>query len=442
MAQNKDGDIKHAKVPKSRLSRMFKLGGLAGKIAGDVALSGAKQFAQGNTPKLTDLILTPANIGRIGKQLANMRGAAMKIGQLMSMDAGDLLPAELTALLEHLRSNAQAMPLTQLKQVLEQEWGTNWQDHFIVFSFSPFAAASIGQVHLATSSQGKLLAIKIQYPGISQSIDSDIDNVATLLNVSGMLPKQLDLKPLLEQAKKQLHDEANYVLEADYIRQYAKLIAPLDDFILPDVNHTLSTQRILVMSHIEADPIESVANLSQERRNQVAKALITLLLKEVFEFGLVQTDPNFANYMFQPNTNKIVLLDFGATRHFPNDIARQYLALIKGCLAQDTKAIITAGENIGLISASVPDSHKQLIANICIQASEPLQKNEAFDFANSDLVQRMHSAGMELTSAREFWQAPPADVIFVHRKVGGLYLLASKLKAQVNVHALIAPYLR
>jgi predicted unusual protein kinase regulating ubiquinone biosynthesis (AarF/ABC1/UbiB family) len=440
MAKNED--IKQAKVPKGRLSRMFKLGGLASKIAGDVALSGARQFVQGNSPKLTDLILTPANIGRIGKQLANMRGAAMKIGQLMSMDAGDLLPAELTALLEHLRSNAQAMPLKQLQQVLEQEWGTNWHDKFIVFSFSPFAAASIGQVHLATSSAGQMLAIKIQYPGIGQSIDSDIDNVATLLNISGLLPKQLEIKPLLEQAKKQLHDEANYILEADYIEKYTQLIAPFSEFIVPSVNLDLSTKRILAMSHVQADPIESVINFPQEIRNQVATSLITLLLKEVFEFGLVQTDPNFANYMYQPESNKIVLLDFGATRHFPSSIAEQYLQLIKGCLASDNNQIISSAEHIGLIGEDVPQSHKMLIAKVCMEASEPLQRDQEFDFASSDLVLRMHNAGMELSSAREFWRAPPADVIFVHRKVGGLYLLASKLKAKVNVHALIKPFLK
>jgi predicted unusual protein kinase regulating ubiquinone biosynthesis (AarF/ABC1/UbiB family) len=437
----KNDEIKQAKVPKGRISRMFKLGGLASKIAGDVALSGAKQIVQGNSPKLTDLILTPTNIGRIGKQLANMRGAAMKIGQLMSMDAGDLLPAELTALLEHLRSNAQAMPLKQLKQVLEQEWGADWQDKFIVFSFSPFAAASIGQVHLATSVEGQMLAIKIQYPGIGQSIDSDIDNVATLLNISGLLPKQLEITPLLEQAKKQLHDEANYILEAGYIQKYSQLVATSPEFVVPSVNLDLTTQRILAMSHIKADPIESVVNLPESIRNQVVKSLITLLLKEVFEFGLVQTDPNFANYMYQPDNNKIVLLDFGATRHFPSSIADQYLQLIKGSLATDKNMIISAAEQIGLISKDVPQSHKMLIAEICIEASEPLQKDQAYDFANSDLVLRMHSAGMELSSAREFWQAPPADVIFVHRKVGGLYLLASRLKAKVNVHALIKPYL-
>lgn len=437
----KNDDIKQAKVPKSRLSRMFKLGGLASKIAGDVAFSGAKQIVQGNSPKLSDLILTPSNIGRIGKQLANMRGAAMKMGQLMSMDAGDLLPAELTALLEHLRSNAQAMPLKQLKHVLEQEWGVDWQDRFIVFSFSPFAAASIGQVHLATSTEGQMLAIKIQYPGIGQSINSDIDNVATLLNVSGLLPKQLEIKPLLEQAKQQLHDEANYILEADYIEKYTQLVKSYPEFIVPSVDHDLSTQRILVMSYVKAEPIESVANLPEATRNQVAKSLITLLLKEVFEFGLVQTDPNFANYMYQPENNKIVLLDFGATRHFPSSIAKQYLQLIKGCLAADKDRIICAAEQIGLISKDVPQSHKMLIAEICIEASEPLQKNQEFDFANSDLVLRMQNAGIELSSAREFWQAPPADVIFVHRKVGGLYLLASKLKSKVNVHALIKPYL-
>ena len=140
---------------------------------------GSRQLAQGKRPKANDLLLTPANARRVADQLANLRGAAMKVGQLVSMDAGDVLPPEFTEVLSRLRSDAQAMPAKQVVSVLEDNWGSDWEEKIYHFSYKPLASASIGQVHEAISQKGKRLAIKLQYPGVRKSIDSDVDNVAT-----------------------------------------------------------------------------------------------------------------------------------------------------------------------------------------------------------------------------------------------------------------------
>ncbi len=437
----KEKELSQSKVPKGRVSRLFKLGSMATKIAGDAALSGAKQFASGQRPKLTDLLLTPANINRIGTQLANMRGAAMKIGQLISMDAGDFLPEELTRLLEHLRSDAQAMPIKQLTKLLEQEWGADWQDKFIIFSLAPFAAASIGQVHKATTNEGQLLAVKIQYPGVKQSIDSDIDNVAALLNLSGLLPRHLDIQPLLQDAKKQLQDEADYRLESSYLLRYRELLENDAQFVLPEVHDSLTTDNILAMSFVEGEPIENLQTEVQAVRDKIIEQMIQLLLREVFEFGLIQTDPNFANYQYQPKTGKIVLFDFGATREFPKKIADAYLKAIKGCIAKDKNQVISALQQIGLLGPDVPGGHSDLIFRICMDASDPIQKDEVYDFGKSDIGSRMQEAGFALNDAKQFWHAPPADAVYLHRKVGGLFLLACRLKAKVNVQSILSKYL-
>jgi len=132
----------------------------------------------------------------------------MKVGQLLSLDAGDLMPPELGAILARLRSDAHPMLMSQLVAVLNCQWGTGWDRHFERFSFTPMAAASIGQVHAARTRDGRNLAIKVQYPGVRQSIGSDVDNVATLLRISGLLPNNLDIEPLLQEAKLQLQAEA------------------------------------------------------------------------------------------------------------------------------------------------------------------------------------------------------------------------------------------
>jgi len=157
---------------------------------------GARRMARGERPQLSDLVLTPANAMRVTEQLSRLRGAAMKLGQMLSLDAGDMLPAELTAILARLRDSAHHMPPAQLQKVLAAQWGADWRRRFVHFDPRPLAAASIGQVHRARLPDGRELAIKVQYPGVAESIDADVDNVATLLRLSNLLPASLDIAPL------------------------------------------------------------------------------------------------------------------------------------------------------------------------------------------------------------------------------------------------------
>ena len=202
-------DVRQRAVPSGRASRMGHFGRLAAGVAGGMLAEGARRIADGERPRMRDMLLTPGNIGKVADRLSHLRGAAMKLGQMISMDAGDFLPAELTQVLARLRDNAHHMPPQQLQQVLAAQWGKDWRTRFRRFEPRPIAAASIGQVHRATTHDGRDLAIKVQYPGVRESIDADIDNVATLLRVSGLLPRELDIAPLLGEAKRQLADETD-----------------------------------------------------------------------------------------------------------------------------------------------------------------------------------------------------------------------------------------
>ncbi|MEZ5447895.1 MAG: AarF/ABC1/UbiB kinase family protein [Thiolinea sp.] len=335
-------DDEQARIPSSRLARLSRLGVLAGGVAGGMLAEGARQLAAGKRPKANELLLTPANVRRVTEQLAQLRGAAMKVGQLLSMDAGEMLPAELSAILARLRSEAKPMPLSQLAAILEENWGKGWEQRFRQFSFKPLAAASIGQVHDAHTRDGRHLALKIQYPGIRASIDSDVDNVATLLRVSGLLPKHLDMRPLLEEAKQQLQAEADYRQEAAWMQRYAELLAGAEDFSLPAVHEDFSTTAILAMDFMHGVPVESLAGAAQPERDRVVSLLLALLFREIFEFRLVQTDPNFANYQYDSAQQRLILFDFGATRAYPQSIVDGYRQLMLGAL-QDDRAQMDAG---------------------------------------------------------------------------------------------------
>ena len=146
-------------------------------IAGNVFYSASKKIISGERPQLKNLILTQSNAIRFSRQLLRMRGAALKIGQLISLESGDFLHPELSAILSDLRNNAQSMPIEQVKEVLVSSWGKNYLKHFETFEEIPMAAASIGQVHKCKLKDGRVLAVKIQYPGIKESIDSDMDSL-------------------------------------------------------------------------------------------------------------------------------------------------------------------------------------------------------------------------------------------------------------------------
>lgn len=424
-------------VPSGRLARLARLGSMATGVAGSMLMEGARQLAQGKRPKLSDLLLTPANALRVTHQLAQMRGAAMKVGQLISMDAGDLLPPEMAAVLARLRSDAHAMPQRQVQAVLTANWGAKWQQSFEPFSFTPIAAASIGQVHRAKTKDGRDLAIKIQYPGVRKSINSDVNNVASLLRMSGLLPKTLDIAPLLLEAKRQLREEANYQAEGTHLQRFAELLANAPEFVVPVLHADLTTKNVLAMSFVGGVPVESMTNAPQAERDRIVSLLVSLLFRELFEFGLMQTDPNFANYRYDPESKQLILLDFGATRSFAPALGQAYRQLMAAAMAGDHPAMTQAGLAIGYFDAHTQPKHQTAVLAMFEMALEPLRFEGAFDFGTTDLLQRLRDAGMALGLDRDFWHIPPIDTLFLHRKLGGLYLLAARLKARVNVRQLL-----
>ena len=430
------GSARSAPVPAGRWSRLARLGSLATGVAGGMVAEGARQFAQGKRPRIGDLLLTPANARRVAEQLAQLRGAAMKVGQLLSMDAGDLLPPEVADILARLRADARPMPMGQVVEVLDANWGEGWDRHFRHFSFTPVAAASIGQVHLGQTRDGQRLAVKIQYPGVRQSIDSDVDNVATLLRISGLLPQGMDLEPLLDEAKRQLHAEADYVREGAWLRRYGALLAGEHDFALPRLHEALTTANVLAMSCVGGEPIESLAHAPQAERDRVVGLLFTLLFREIFEFQLIQTDPNFANYRYDHASRQLILLDFGATRAYPTAMIAAYRRLMAAAIVGDRPGLGAAASAIGYFSQQIHARQRDAVLDLFTLVGEPLRHAGDYDFGRSDLAARLRDAGLALRAHKEAWHTPPADAIFLHRKLGGLYLLAARLKARVNLHAL------
>lgn len=438
----KDHDGKRgAAVPRGRLSRLMGLGGTVANVAGSMAVKGAQELAAGNRPKAQELLLTPSNAMKLTKRLSKMRGAAMKIGQMISMDSGDLLPREFADVLARLRAEARHMPYSQLESVLFEAWGEDWPERFAHFNHFPIAAASIGQVHRAILKEeagDAVVAIKIQYPGVRESIDSDIKNVASLVKMSGLLPKNLDIDPLIEEARLQLHQEADYIREAELMVRYGELLADDPGFWVPDYFPDHSTDKLLTMSYVPGDPIETLADHpSQGLRNDVAARMMGLLHRELYEFGLMQTDPNFANYQYYPDDDQIVLLDFGAAREISPEITKGYRNILSAIVANDTPGTFDALTQMGFMPPDMPTEFKDILLEIITLSIAPLATDAVFDFGDGDLTERIKDLAMPLANKKELWYAPPPETVFIQRKIAGMYLLATRLKAKVNMHRIV-----
>lgn len=434
---------RNSRVPAGRLERLARFGFMAGEFAVGGLLEGTRRLFGGEAADAASALLNPESAKRLARRLARMRGAAMKLGQLLSLESADILPAEFAEALAVLRSAADTMPASQVRRVLGREYGRGWEERFRSFDFDPIASASIGQVHGAVAADGRRLAVKVQYPGVARSIDSDIDNVASLLRMSRLLPGDLDLRGILEEAKRQLRQEADYGIEAGNLRRYAALLAGEDALHVPRAHDDLSTRRVLAMDRVEGDPIETLGapGASQARRDAIGHALERLVFRELFEFRFMQTDPNFGNYLIEPGSDRIALLDLGSAREFDAGFCERYARILRAAMAGDRAGIRASAEAIGYLPAGEREDRARGVEDLILLVCEPLRRRGAYDFGRSELPSRVRDLGFDLAFRRGFLHPPPPETVFLHRKLVGSFLLCARIRARVDVRTILGPLL-
>jgi predicted unusual protein kinase regulating ubiquinone biosynthesis (AarF/ABC1/UbiB family) len=292
---------------------------------------------------------------------------------------------------------------------------------------------------------GRDLALKIQYPGVSKSINSDVDNMAMFMRMANILPVDLDVKGIITEAKRQLRQEADYTIEAQYLRDYRELVRDEDRFVVPRVHEDFTTRHVLAMDHVTGEPLESLGEegVPQELRDDAAMLLETLMFRELFEFRTMQTDPNFANYFYQPDTGRIVLLDFGSTITFEKAFTERYRDIARALIEEDEDGVLHYAEQIGYLDPDVSPAHAWRLLELIQLICEPIRQDSVYDFGTSNMTARARDAGMNmaLKSRRGELKSPPPETVFLHRKLIGSFLLCARLKARVNVRELISVHL-
>jgi predicted unusual protein kinase regulating ubiquinone biosynthesis (AarF/ABC1/UbiB family) len=419
------------------------MGWMAGEFAVGGLAEGAKRLAGGVSANPSDLFLSAARARKLAGRLSEMRGAAMKLGQLLSLEGDDFLPPEFSEALAVLRATADTMPTAQVRRAMGRAFGKGWESRFREFEFEPLAAASIGQVHAAVTADGRDLALKIQYPGVARSIDSDINNLASLLKMTRILPVELDIREVIAEAKRQLKQEADYEREGRNLTRFRELVSDEPGIRVPRHHPDFSTSRVLAMDRMAGRPIEDLRSpeYPQSLRDEIGETLQRLMFRELFEFAFVQTDPNFANYLFVPEERALVLLDFGSVREFPAEFVENFKRIARGMVNRDREEIRAAAIAIGYLSGEEPAAKLDAVIDLMEMVGEPLRNQGVYDFETSELAARAREKGFDLVFREGFLRAPPPETIFLHRKLGGTFLLCGRIRARVDTASLIAPYL-
>lgn len=430
-----------SRVPQSRIARLANVVLAAGELAiGGIAEGARRLLAEkGADAGAGTAFLTAGNARRLAARLARLRGGAMKLGQMLSLQGADLMPPEFSQALAILQAQAAPMPAAQLHRVLGREYGKGWQARFAHFDEEPVAAASIGQVHRARTPDGRELALKIQYPGVARSIGADIDNVVAVLRLLKVLPAGTDIAALAAEASRQLAQEADYLAEAAALGHFAGLVADEPQLLVPRAHADLTTSRILAMDYMEGEPLETLGDpdVAQATRDAIGALLERLVFRELFEFRAMQTDPNFANYLWQPRTRKVVLLDFGATMRFDEDFARAYARITRAVIAGDRDEVARQSIVIGYAGPDDPPERIEATVDVIMLVCEPLRHRGRYDFASSDLPSRSRTLGFDIGIRQGLLRVPPAQTMFLHRKLIGSFLTLAHIGARVDVRRLI-----
>ncbi|GAO17039.1 uncharacterized protein UV8b_03145 [Ustilaginoidea virens] len=432
--------LRESKVPASRLSRLWNYGGLAAGMLGGAVTEGVSRALGGGDGGQGSALLSGRNMERMVAKLSRMRGAALKLGQMLSFQDSKMLPGPIQEVLQRVQDRADYMPGWQRDKVLASNLGSDWRALFGEFEEKPIAAASIGQVHQATlKSTGKKVAVKIQFPGVADSINSDLDNLGILLNATKLLPKGLYLDKTIDNARLELGWECDYEREARCALRYRRLLRDEGAvFLAPDVHPEASGKQVLTMDFMDGASVTRVASFTQQQRDWIGTQIMRLCLREITEFKFMQTDPNWTNFLYDAGANKLVLLDFGASREYPDDFVRQYVRLLDAASRSDRPAVKHLSESLGYLtgheSRAMLDAHTQSVLTL----AEPFMRSapDVYDFEDQTITARVKA--LIPVMLRERLAPPPEETYSLHRKLSGAFLLCARLGSKVPCKELFA----
>jgi predicted unusual protein kinase regulating ubiquinone biosynthesis (AarF/ABC1/UbiB family) len=434
-------------IPTGRLRRTARIGGLAGgQAARSYAAKAADLTRSDEKRRLAAERRQVQMAERILDVLGQMKGAAMKVGQVASFVDSGALPPEVHRRLEEklaeLRDSAPRVPFDQMRRVLESDLGERLEDVFAEFEPEAFAAASIGQVYRARLHDGRRVAVKVQYPGIARAVRSDLQNLGLILRVAKMMAPGMDPKAMAEEIKERLTEELDYELEAQTHRAFERTWRDHPFVVIPQVMTRLSSEHVLVTEYVEGLGFEQVKELPQPERDRFGEIVFRFFLGSLYRTRRFSADPHPGNYLLLPD-GRVAFLDFGMAKQVSREQADAELAVMRAGIDRDPERLHAALASMGFFDPA----DEQIAAAAVQEHFEAAAGWYAFDREFTVDREYVRQVMIDVSAPHSrFWelmrrQTIPPQTMFARRMEGLTLAVLGQLEATANWHRIAREWL-
>jgi predicted unusual protein kinase regulating ubiquinone biosynthesis (AarF/ABC1/UbiB family) len=435
------------KIPKGRVRRSAKLGSVLGvqgaRYAGTRA-AGIARSEEGAREKLENRHLETAL--KIVGALGEMKGAAMKLGQLASFIDTEFLPPEYRDLyqdqLAQLRTSAPPMPWKKVVKVLEDEYdGEPLSELFAEIEEDAFAAASIGQVHRGELLDGKQVAVKIQYPGVAEALEADLRNAGTIVRLAKALAPGLDPKAIADELRERVMEELDYEYEAQNQRSFARAYRDHPFVYVPDVYTRLSHRRVLVTEFVEGLGFQEVRELPQEERDRFGEIVFRFAFGSIYHLQHFNADTHPGNYILMPD-DRVAFLDFGMTKKLDREQILLEQRAVDAASRNDPEALREALHDLGFVKNPSKLDAERLMEHVKVVGGWYLDDRE-YQVSARRVMKVIEST----TDPRsEFYslmrrESVPADELMGRRMETGVLAVLAQLRARRNWHRIMREWI-
>jgi len=428
-----------SKPTSSAGGRFLKLAGMTASIAGKAVSNSFKSRNSTEEEKAAARVAMYEEIGsQIADTLGHMKGAAMKVGQIASQYQ-DLFPPEIAKALEKLQRQAPAVSFSVIRAQVEKELGKPLEQIFKSFDEKSFAAASIGQVHRAVLPDGQKVVVKVQYPGVAESCDSDLKQLRMAFKLAGLIKIDRKLQDeLFHEIRESLHHELNYIHEAHNLNVFAAFHNVKDSkLIIPKVFTEYTSRRVLTLSEELGDSMEQAAEYPDEIRREIGERLFNMCAQQIFVLHSFHCDPHPGNFAFRPD-GTVVVYDFGGVKELDLSIVQAYRQIVAASLEENVPVM----EDM-LRTLKVRNHHGQIPADFYLAWNKILIEpiSQPFDFGTSTTHIQVVD---QLKKSTKYWESfvPSAETMMINRTVSGFYWNMVRLKVKDNFRPLTDHYIK
>ena len=374
----------------------------------------------------------------VTKTMGEMKGAVMKLGQILSLMSG-VVPDEMTAQLASLQSDAPPMAYELVEQVFDREFGMSPQKVFRKFEREPFAAASIGQVHRAQLTDGTRVAVKVQYPGVRQAIEHDLANAGWMITLAGTFARGLDAAAIVRDLKEGIIGELDYLREAASQQEFYDRFEGHAFVRVPRVYHEMTTQHVIVQEYLEGKPFSAALEMPQADRDRIAEIIFRYSFGSIYRHGLFNGDPHPGNYILMPD-GTVAFIDYGCVARFSDETIAAFLRVLRALYSGDLEAWRAGVEEVGILRPNAPFTTEELYEHMHWYWEPILEDNVAFTPELAGEMIRHNTQATGIGGRINQHCNVPEGMVFLTRINFGLGGLLANLGGRANWREIVREY--